>query len=231
MYIMFILFYNGYIARQGNRQINKKNQTYCSKVVCCNKLSYDIVHVLQKTFEVVNYCHKVICCNKEVIASTYLLQYVEFIATRLFCCVNLLSWSLLQRLVTTFSSCNNTLLQRLCSYCNDFFHCNRPFFLQHDLVMYYFRSVQISLIVEKIVEKQFLNYEQCTWNQIYCFFFFFAFSILMGPVNSVRDPRKMQTHAVGRYPNSHFVNHLFFFFSPNYHCTFQQKANQMLGIL
>ena len=129
MYIMFILFYNGYIARQGNRQINKKNQTYCSKVVCCNKLSYDIVHVLQKTFEVVNYCHKVICCNKEVIASTYLLQYVEFIATRLFCCVNLLSWSLLQRLVTTFSSCNNTLLQRLCSYCNDIFHCNIPFFL------------------------------------------------------------------------------------------------------
>jgi len=37
-----------------------------------------------KTFEAVNYCHKIICCNKEVIASTCLLQYVEFIATRSF---------------------------------------------------------------------------------------------------------------------------------------------------
>jgi len=42
------------------------------------------------TFEAVHYCHKVICRNKDVIASTYLLQYVEFIATKFLCCVNLL---------------------------------------------------------------------------------------------------------------------------------------------
>ena len=50
-------------------------------------IRYDIVQVLQKNFEVVNYC--IICCNKKVIASTYLLQYVEFIAMRFLCCVNL----------------------------------------------------------------------------------------------------------------------------------------------
>ena len=74
-----------------------------------------------KTFEVVNYCHKVICCNKEVIASTCLLQYVEFIATRSLCCVNLFA----SKFITTvcnnfFLHCNNILLQRLCSYYNDF---------------------------------------------------------------------------------------------------------------
>ena len=47
------------------------------------------------------YCHQIICCNKEVIASTCLLQYVEFIATRSLCCVDLLSRSLLQRLTMT----------------------------------------------------------------------------------------------------------------------------------
>ena len=41
------------------------------------------------------YCHKIICCNKEVIALTYLLQYVEFIATRSLYCINLLPQSLL----------------------------------------------------------------------------------------------------------------------------------------
>ena len=36
---MFIFSYNVYIAKQGNRQINnnRKNSTYCNKVVC-NKL-------------------------------------------------------------------------------------------------------------------------------------------------------------------------------------------------
>ena len=47
------------------------------------------------------YCHQIICCNKEVIASTYLLQYVELIATRSLCCVDLLPRSLLQRLTMT----------------------------------------------------------------------------------------------------------------------------------
>ena len=78
-------------------------------------ISYDIFH---KTFEAICYCHKVICCS---------LQYLGFIAMRFFCCINLLPRSLLQRLATTFCRCNNTLLQRLCSYCNDIFRCNRPF--------------------------------------------------------------------------------------------------------
>ena len=64
-------------------------------------ISYDIFH---KSFEAISYCHKVICCNKEVIASTCLLQYLGFIATRFFCCINLLSRSLLQRLATIFPS-------------------------------------------------------------------------------------------------------------------------------
>ena len=64
-------------------------------------ISYDIFH---KTFEAISYCHKVIFFNKEVIASTCLLQYLRFIATRFFCCINLLPQSLLQRLATTFSS-------------------------------------------------------------------------------------------------------------------------------
>ena len=55
------------------------------------------------------------------------LVVTRFIATRFFCCINLLPRSLLQRLATTFCCCNNTLLQRLCSYCNDIFRCNRPF--------------------------------------------------------------------------------------------------------
>ena len=46
----------------------------------------------------------VICCKKEVIASTCSLQYLGFIATRFFCCTNLLPPSLLQRLATTFLS-------------------------------------------------------------------------------------------------------------------------------
>ena len=58
------------------------------------------------------YCHQIICCNKEVKVSTCLLQYVEFIAMRSLCCINLLPRSLSQRLamifpvVTGFFSCS-----------------------------------------------------------------------------------------------------------------------------
>ena len=34
--------------------------------------------------------------------------------------------------------------------------------------------------------------------QIYCFFFFFAFSVFVGPVNNARDTGKTQTTAVAR---------------------------------
>ena len=57
--------------------IKKKNQPIATRLFLI--ISYDIFH---KTFQTISYCHKVICCNKEVIASTCLLQYVEFIATR-----------------------------------------------------------------------------------------------------------------------------------------------------
>ena len=36
---------------------------------------------------------------------------------------------------------------------------------------------------------------------IYLLFFFFTFSILVGLVNSARDPEKTQMPAAGRYPN------------------------------
>ena len=75
----------------------KKNQPMATRLFVV--ISYDIFH---KTFEAISYCHKVICCNKEVIASTCLLQYLGFIASRFFCCINLLPRSLLQRLATTF---------------------------------------------------------------------------------------------------------------------------------
>ena len=73
-----------YIARYGNRQIiylkkKKKAQLIATRLFVV--ISYDIFN---KTFEAIRYCHKVICCNKEVIASTCLLQYLGFIATRFF---------------------------------------------------------------------------------------------------------------------------------------------------
>ena len=77
----------------------KKTQPIATRLFVV--ISYDIFH---KTFEAISYCHKVICCNKEVIASTCLLQYLGFIATILFGCINLWPRSLLQRLATTFSS-------------------------------------------------------------------------------------------------------------------------------
>ena len=49
--------------------LNKKNSTYCNKVVYC--MTFFMYY--NKTFEAVYYCHKVICCNNDVIASTYLL--------------------------------------------------------------------------------------------------------------------------------------------------------------
>ena len=78
--------------------IKKKNQPIATRLFLI--ISYDIFH---KTFQTISYCHKVICCNKEVIASTCLFQYLRFIATRSFYCINLLPRSLLQRLATTFS--------------------------------------------------------------------------------------------------------------------------------
>ena len=78
--------------------IKKKNQPIATRLFLI--ISYDIFH---KTFQTISYCHKVICCNKEVIASTCPLQYLGFIATGFFCCINLLPRSLLQRLATTFS--------------------------------------------------------------------------------------------------------------------------------
>ena len=81
--------------------IKKKNQPIVIRLFV---ISYDIFHILQQNLEAVNYCHKIICYNKEVIASTCLLQYVEFIITRSLCCINLLLQSLLQRIATTFST-------------------------------------------------------------------------------------------------------------------------------
>ena len=45
---MFILSYNAYIARQGNREINNKIKTQPIAIRLFVVISYDIFHILQQ---------------------------------------------------------------------------------------------------------------------------------------------------------------------------------------